>query len=76
MQEGGSRPDGGVAVIAFRMDRDPDEIYVVAVSKSEAHHRATSESPEMNAQYEMLAEHFAEEAQWNDGEVIMFEVVD
>lgn len=67
-------PEGGIAMYAFQMDRDPDEVFIVAVTESKEAYQAIADSPEMNAQYEFLSQHFAEEPQWNDGHIIQHEM--
>ena len=74
MSPGGSSPDGAVAMFVFRMDRDPDEVFLVAVSKDKESYFDAANSPDVNAQYDYLSQFFAEEPQWNDGEVIMHDV--
>lgn len=68
-------PDGAIAMYAFQMDRDPDEVFIVAVAESKEAYQAIADSPEMNTQYEFLSQYFAEEPQWNDGQVVRNETV-
>lgn len=67
-------PEGALAMYAFQMDRDPDEVFIVAVAESKEAYQAIADSPEMNDQYEFLSQYFAEEPQWNDGHVVRHEV--
>jgi quinol monooxygenase YgiN len=71
--EGGHRPGGAVSLSAFRMDSDPNEIWVVAISESREAYRAYSESAESHEKYLAMREFLAGEPEWHDGEVIHHE---
>ena len=75
MREMGSAANGAVALFVLRMDRDLDEVFVVAISESEEAYRAAANDPEVNARYDFMSQYFAEEPQWNDGHVIRHDII-
>lgn len=66
----GSGMNGAVGIFVFKSDADEDEIYLVAMAEDKEKYIANAERPETNANYERMAQYFAEEPQWNDGEVV------
>jgi quinol monooxygenase YgiN len=62
--------EGFVAVFIYRMDSDPDEIWVAAVAESKEAWRARSASPEQTARFQRIREFIEGEPEWHDGEVI------
>lgn len=65
--------DGAVAVMAFRTNEDPEQLYLVAVFKDEESYYANADRPETNANYEKMAQFFAEDPQWHDGEIVYYQ---
>ena len=61
-------------LFVFKLDRDEDELYMVAIAESKADYQALSESPEMHQQYVRMAEHYEGEPGWFDGQVIFARV--
>lgn len=59
---------GEVAVMVLRTNEDPDELYMVAVFEDEEKYYANADRPETNANFRKMAQYFAEEPQWHDGE--------
>jgi quinol monooxygenase YgiN len=70
----GRQVSGAVATYTYRMDRDPNEIYLAVVFDSREAYRANAESPEQDAEYRQLLELLVEEPEWHDGEIIHSEV--
>lgn len=68
----GSRPQGAGAMMVFRMDADPNEVFAVAIAESEQAYRAVSESPEMHEAYLERLQWLESEPEWHDGKVIVF----
>lgn len=64
------RPDEGNAMLLFRSDDDPNELFLVVAAPSRAAYRARSESPEMHEQFLEMMQFLAAEPEWHDGEVI------
>ena len=65
---------GGVAMFAFRMDSDPDEIFVIAISEDKEKYHAYAESEESHAGYEVMMRYLEEPPEWHDGEVISHKI--
>lgn len=63
-------PPGSVAIYGYRMDADPDELYLAVVFESKEAYRANAESPETHADYLKWSAFLTAEPEWHDGEVI------
>jgi heme-degrading monooxygenase HmoA len=72
--EGEESPNGAVALCVFQMDADPNQVFMVAVSESEAAYRAYSESEESHQQYTEMTKSLEGEPKWHDGHVLEYEV--
>lgn len=72
--EGEESPNGAVALCAFQMDADPNQVFMVAVSESEEAYRAYSESEESHRQYTEMTKSLEGEPKWHDGHVLEYEV--
>jgi quinol monooxygenase YgiN len=73
MYEGQDPPPGAVAIYAYQMDADPNELYMVAVFESKESYVANAQSPEQDAQYRQWLEWLEAEPEWHDGEIIYAE---
>jgi hypothetical protein len=65
-------PDSPGIMIVYRMDHDPNEIWLVVAAESREAYRANSESRESHERFLRMREHMTEEPEWHDGEVIEF----
>jgi quinol monooxygenase YgiN len=54
----------------YRMDDDPQELYLVVGFASKAAYRANAESPEQHARYEAYRALLDAEPEWHDGEIV------
>jgi hypothetical protein len=61
-----------VALFVFQMDGDPNELYLIGISESEAAHRAYSESPESHEQFLAMRAWLEAEPEWHDGRVLRY----
>ncbi len=61
------------AMLAYRMDADPDVLYVVIASESREVYRAVAQDPATHERYLKMIEFLVEEPEWYDGEVIASE---
>jgi quinol monooxygenase YgiN len=59
-----------VAQYVYRMDADPDELYLTVLFDSRAAYHANAASPDQAARYEELIALLAAPPEWHDGEVI------
>ncbi len=53
----------------FRLDRDPQDMILVAVFESKESYEANASDPEQDRWYQELRSHLESEPQWNDGEI-------
>lgn len=63
-------PRGAVAVYAFRMDADPNEVYMAAIFENKEAYIANANSPEQNERYEKMVKWLEGEPEWHDGEIV------
>ena len=63
-------PQGAVAVYAYRMDADPNELYMVAVFENKDVYFANAGSPEQNERYKKMLKWLEGEPEWHDGEIV------
>jgi hypothetical protein len=68
------QPEGAVALCIFQMDADPNQVFMVAISESEAAYRAYSESEESHQQYVEMTKWLRGEPKWHDGRVLQYQV--
>jgi quinol monooxygenase YgiN len=54
----------------YRMDADPNEVYLVVGFESKDAYKANAESPEQHARYEQYRQFLAAEPEWHDGEIV------
>ena len=62
--------DGMVFEHVFRMDNDPQVLYIVVAFESKDAYRKNAESPEMHQRYLQYRELLDADPEWHDGEVI------
>lgn len=70
MDDGADTIDGIAFEHVFRMDDDPQVLYVVVGFESKAAYRKNAESPEMHQRYLQYRELLDADPEWHDGEVI------
>ena len=61
---------GAVAVYAFQMDGDSDEVYTVAIFESKEAYFENANSPEQDARYRKMLEWLEGEPEWHDGQIV------
>lgn len=61
---------GMVAQYVYRMDTDPQEIYLAVVFDSKEAYFANAASPEQHARFEQLVALLEGPPEWHDGEII------
>lgn len=69
-EDSGAKPPDGVALLVYQADSDPDEVWIAVVFESKEAYQANSESPEMKARLEKVAQYRDGAPEWHDGEVI------
>ena len=71
---GASQPEGAVALCFFQMDADPNQIFMIGISESEAAYRAYSESERSQQRYVEMTKWLEGEPTWHDGRVVDYKV--
>ena len=61
---------GYVASYVYRMNDDPDEIWIAVAFESKEAYQANAHRPETHAQYTAMREFLAEDPEWHDGEIV------
>jgi len=65
---------GAVAGFIYRLDEDRDEAILVAVFKDRDSYKANADDPEQDKFFQRMREHFASDAEWNDGEIVYADI--
>ena len=66
--------DGAVALCIFQMDADPNRVFAVAISESEAAYRTYSESKESQQRNAEMSKWPQGEPKWHGGRVLEYQV--
>jgi quinol monooxygenase YgiN len=61
---------GLVASYVYRMDADPNELYLAVVFRDKESYRRNAESPEQDKAYQEWLQYLDGEPEWHDGEVV------
>ena len=61
---------GFVSTTVYRMDRDPNEVYVVVAFKDKESYHANARDPKQDERFRRMRELLAEDPEWHDGEII------
>lgn len=61
---------GYVGTTVYRMDDDPNEIYMAVVFKDKATYVSNAEDPKQDERYRTMLQFLAGEPEWHDGEII------
>lgn len=57
-------------VYVFQMDKDPNELYLVAIAESEEAYRQIANDPEQHERYLEMVALLQTEPEWHDGHVL------
>jgi quinol monooxygenase YgiN len=61
---------GYVGAIVYRMDNNPNEMYLAVVFDSKEAYVKNADSPEQDARYREFREMLEADPEWHDGEVV------
>ena len=61
---------GSIGFYIYRMDNDPNELYMAVIFESRETYQANANSPEQNLDYQKLVEVLEGPPEWHDGEII------
>jgi quinol monooxygenase YgiN len=70
-QEERAWPKGGLAMYAYQLDDNPDELLLAVVFEDEESYKANADLPETHQEYLKLLEHLEGEPEWHDGKVVV-----
>lgn len=66
-------PEGGAGIM-YRLDKDPNTFILAAAAPSKKAYFELADNPEQDKWFQRLAETFAAEPEWNDGEIIQHDL--
>jgi len=61
---------GFVSTVVYRMDRDPNEIYMAVAFKDKDSYVANARDPKQDERYKRMRALLAADPEWHDGEII------
>ncbi len=70
----GLKIPGFVSTVVYRMDSDPNEIYMAVVFKDKASYVANARDPKQDERYKKMRAFLAVDPEWHDGEIISSEM--
>jgi quinol monooxygenase YgiN len=68
--ENGRRPVGYIGSYVFKSDKDPNELWLVAIFENKAKYVANANSPEQDKEFRSLMRFLKTEPEWHDGEIV------
>jgi quinol monooxygenase YgiN len=68
--ENGHRPTGYIGSYVFKSDKDPNELWLVAIFKNKETYLANANSPEQDKEFRSLMRFLKKEPDWHDGEIV------
>jgi quinol monooxygenase YgiN len=68
--ENGRRRAGYIGSYVFKSDKDPNELWLVAIFKNKATYVANADSPEQDKEFRSLMQFLKTEPEWHDGEIV------
>jgi quinol monooxygenase YgiN len=66
----GLKIPGFVSTMVYRMDRDPNEIYMAVAFKDKESYHANARDPKQDERFRKMRAFLAAEPEWHDGEII------
>jgi len=70
----GLKIPGFVSTVVYRMDSDPNEIYMAVVFNDKASYVANARDPKQDERYKKMRAFLAADPEWHDGEIISSEM--
>ena len=65
---------GFVSTMVYRMDKDPNEIYMAVVFKDKESYTKNAGDPKQDERYRKMRALLAADPEWHDGEIIQSEM--
>lgn len=69
-REANAEIPGFIFQYVYRLDADPQDLYLVVGFESEEAYRLNAESPEQHARYETYRALLESDPEWHDGEIV------
>lgn len=66
----GLKIPGFVSTMVYRMDSDPNEIYMAVVFKDKASYGANARDPKQDERFKRMRSFLVADPEWHDGEII------
>ncbi|HEY6957664.1 MAG TPA: antibiotic biosynthesis monooxygenase [Candidatus Limnocylindria bacterium] len=66
----GLKIPGYVRTTVYRMDSDPNEVYMAVVFKDKKTYVANAEDPKQDERYRTMLQYLDGEPEWHDGEIV------
>jgi quinol monooxygenase YgiN len=63
-------PAGHVAAYIYQMDKNPNELYMIAVFESKEQYVANANSAEQNRRFNEMMQLLEREPEWHDGDIV------
>jgi quinol monooxygenase YgiN len=64
------QPKGYISSYVFKSDKDPNELWLVAIFKNKEAYFANANSPEQDKEFRSLMRFLKTEPEWHDGEIV------
>lgn len=64
------KAEGEIAVYTYQLDKDPNELMVVAVFRDKNSYMANADDPKTDEWDQKVRAHLESDPEWNDGEII------
>ena len=68
--ENGRHPAGYIGSYVFKSDKEPNELWLVAIFENKATYVANAGSPEQDKEFRSLMQFLKSEPEWHDGEIV------
>ncbi len=69
----GLKIPGFVSTMVYRMDGDPNELYMTVAFRDKASYVANARDPKQDERFRKMREFLAADPEWHDGEIITSE---
>jgi quinol monooxygenase YgiN len=70
----GLKIPGFVSTMVYRMDRDPNELYMAVAFKDKESYVANARDPKQDERFRKMREFLAADPDWHDGEIIASDI--
>lgn len=68
------RVRGAIGSLTYKLDEDPNELFLCAIFKDKASYTTNADDPEQDKWYQRMRECLTADPEWNDGEIISYDL--